>query len=51
MEEKNRCCGTCVHHKPFVDEFRCENGASEAYWLETQWNDYCEEWEETSDGN
>ena len=44
MNEKE-CCGTCAYHKPFAGEFGCDNEESEAYGLETQFDDYCEEYE------
>lgn len=47
--EKERCCGTCVYHKPFADEFGCDNEESGAYGLETQVDDYCEDYEERED--
>lgn len=46
---ENQCCGTCAYHKPFAGEFGCDNKESEAYGLETQWDDYCEEYEERED--
>lgn len=44
--QDNQCCGTCRHHKPFADEWGCDNEESEAYGLETAYDDYCEEYEE-----
>lgn len=46
MQDKERYCGTCCHHKPFADEWGCDNEESEAYGLETAYDDYCEEYEE-----
>lgn len=48
MNEK-QCCGTCAHHKPLADEFGRDNKASEAYGLEAQWDDWCEEYSERED--
>lgn len=43
---EDQCCGTCAYHKPFAGEFGCDNEGSEAYRLETQSDDYCEEYKE-----
>ena len=45
MNDKQQCCGTCRHHKPFAGEFGCDNEESEGYGLATQYDDYCEEYE------
>lgn len=48
----NKCCGNCKHHIPGEmtgeGDFACNNGESEAYGLETNYDDYCEEFEERS---
>lgn len=49
MKDENKCCGNCIYHKPFGDEFGCDNEDSEAYGLETQFDDYCEDYEEKED--
>ena len=45
----NQCCGTCRFHKPFADEWGCDNEESEAYGLETAYDDFCEEYDEKED--
>lgn len=46
----NKCCGNCKYHvrgeMPGAGDFVCNNGESEAYALETFYDDYCEEFEE-----
>lgn len=49
MASKERCCGNCDYHKPFGDEYICDNEESEAYGLETQCGDYCGEYEGKED--
>lgn len=49
VPDKERCCGTCRHHKPFAGEWGCDNEESENYALETAYDDYCEEYEEKED--
>lgn len=46
MTDNQKCCGTCIYHTTFADEFGCNNEDSEAYGLETQFDDYCKEYEE-----
>lgn len=46
MPNNQKCCGTCAYHKPFAGEFGCDNEEAEAYGLEAQFDDYCEEYEE-----
>ncbi len=41
------CCGNCKYHRPMAqDTFMCDNEDSEGYGLETQYDDFCEEFEE-----
>lgn len=49
MGNKKQCCGACVFHKYFDGEWNCANEDSEAYGLSTDYNDYCEEYEERED--
>lgn len=43
------CCGKCEYHVkgeiPGEGDFVCNNAESEAYGLETAWDDVCEEFE------
>ncbi len=44
------CCGNCKYHRPMAqDTFMCDNEDGEGYGLETQYDDYCEEFEEKED--
>lgn len=47
MKDK-KCCGTCIHHKPENNnhDWVCENEDADAYGLETDYNDICEDYEE-----
>ena len=48
--QDNQCCGTCSYHEYFTVEWCCDNEESEAYGLETEFNDCCEEYEYKEDG-
>lgn len=39
------CCGVCKYHKKEDGEWTCTNEDSEAYGLETHYQDTCEEYE------
>jgi hypothetical protein len=39
------CCGTCEHHTMKNGEWYCNNQDSENYVLETEYEDYCEDYE------
>lgn len=47
-EYETKCCGTCMYNEycysdsPFS---RCANKDSEMYLLETEYSDYCIDWE------
>ena len=45
--DKKECCGTCSHHLKEQGEsvWQCNNIGSIYYLEETQWNDFCTEWE------
>lgn len=49
MQDKERCCGTCVYTERYDGEFICFNEDSKAYALETEYGDYCEEYLEKED--
>lgn len=41
-----KCCGTCTYHIPMpLDEWVCDNPDSEAYGLETGYEELCEDYE------
>lgn len=43
---KRKCCGTCRYHIPMPpDEWVCDNEESEYYALDTEYRDYCDEYE------
>ena len=46
MQDKQRCCGTCRYHEFFTGEWCCDNEEAEAYGLETEADDYCDEYGE-----
>lgn len=39
-----RNCRNCAHSARFAGELGCDNEESEAYGLEVQADDYCDEW-------
>ena len=43
----NECCGTCKYNRygGEVADFECVCKESEAYGLQTAYDDFCEEWE------
>lgn len=45
--DNNKYCGTCIYnnYNNITGEWGCINADSEAYGLETAYDDYCEEWE------
>lgn len=44
-EEWEDCCGTCVFHKKDHSDWVCENEKSECYGCETEYGDYCDDYE------
>lgn len=45
--EEKKCCGTCQWHTPMpLNEWYCDNEESENYSNETDYEFYCEDWEE-----
>lgn len=46
-EYETKCCGTCMHNEYCHSDslFRCANKDSEMYLLETEYSDYCIDWE------
>lgn len=48
MAEINNC-GNCARSACFADELGCNNEESEAYGLEVQSDDCCDEWKERED--
>ena len=50
MDDERKVCGNCIHHEApsYADgetEWLCDNEMSEAYGLQTEYGDRCEEWE------
>lgn len=46
--EKETCCGTCRHHASLAitdGEWVCMNKDSDYYSIETEWQDYCPDYE------
>lgn len=42
-----KCCGTCAYNKPqYQNVFTCDNEESDYYGLETEYNEYCMDYEE-----
>lgn len=46
----SKICGECQYHRPpeipGQDDWWCNNGQSENYAMETDYEDTCDEWEE-----
>ena len=43
-----QCCGTCQHHKDrrWPSDWTCTNGKSKNHGNYTEWEDWCEQYEE-----
>lgn len=50
MDKNDKCCGTCKYHQheDIDDGWVCVNDESEYVADWTEYDDYCEEWEERS---
>lgn len=48
MRDKEQCCGTCRHHvhENIDDGWVCTNPRSDYVTDWTEYDDWCEEWEE-----
>lgn len=48
MSDKNKCCGTCWHHRKQGSDWVCMNEHAENFALETEYSDGedCDEYEE-----
>lgn len=47
--EEQLCCGTCHFNHYYKGDFVCSCEESENFGLETDYGDYCDEWEDKKD--